>query len=118
MLTIHLDKLKFHSFHGIYDEEKIIGNPFEVSAIVELDVQEKITRLHQTVDYVVIYDIIKTRMLKSTALLETVAQELTELVHDTDKRIKSVSITIKKLSPPVENFQGTVGVSYKKEFAG
>lgn len=116
MLTIHLQNLLFHSFHGVYEEEKVTGNPFQIDAEVAIDAQGKITRLQQTVNYVTIYNIIQQRMLKPTALLETVAQELTEQIHDADQRIRSVSVTIKKLSPPVENFQGTISVSYKKDF--
>ena len=117
MLTIHLHKLLFYSFHGIYKEEQVLGNEFEVSADIEVDNQEqKITTIRQTVNYVTIYDVIKKRMQQSTPLLETVAQELTHAIHQIDERIKTVSVTIKKLSPPIENFQGTVGVSYKSVF--
>ena len=116
MLTIHLHKLLFYSYHGIYKEEQVLGNEFEVSADIEVDSHEKITTIRQTVNYVTIYDVIKKRMQQSTPLLETVAQELTHAIHQIDERIKTVNITIKKLSPPIENFQGTVGVSYKSVF--
>lgn len=115
-MTIHLEKLLFHSFHGFYEEEKILGNEFEVSADVVLETSGEITTLRQTVNYVTIYNVIKSRMQLATPLLETVAQELTHAIHTIDNRIKSVSITIKKLSPPIENFQGIVGVSYKSSF--
>ena len=52
-------------------------------------------------------------MLQATPLLETLAQELSQSIHLLDKKITSVSITIKKLSPPIENFVGVVGVTYK-----
>lgn len=116
MLTIHLHKLSFHSFHGLFVEEQILGNEFEVSADIEVAINEQITNIRQTVDYTTIYKVIKERMQLPTALLETVAQELTEAISKIDERIKSVSITINKLSPPLENFQGIVGVSYKNIF--
>jgi len=116
MFTIHLHKLLFHSFHGFYDEERILGNEFEVTADVEVDTLEQVTTLRQTVNYITIYDTIKQRMQQASPLLETVAQELAHAIHKIDERIKSVSITIKKSSPPIENFQGLVGISYKREF--
>jgi dihydroneopterin aldolase len=116
MITLQLHNLQFHAYHGLYEQENFIGNTFEVDADVVVDVQDQITRLHQTVNYATVYSVIKQRMQQPTPLLETVAQELTRIIHDIDNRIRSVSITIKKLSPPIENFQGTVGVSYKKEF--
>ena len=116
MLTIHLHKLLFHACHGFYEDEQVLGNEFEVTADVVVDTQEQITMLKQTVNYVTIYDTIKQRMKNATPLLETVAQELAQSIHKIDERIKSVSITITKSSPPIESFQGLVGVSYKSEF--
>jgi 7,8-dihydroneopterin aldolase/epimerase/oxygenase len=113
MLTIHLHKLLFYSFHGIYEEEKVIGNEFEINADIEVDTSKQITTIRQTVNYVTAYNIIKERMQQPTPLLETVAQELTNSIRQIDERIKSVSISIKKLSLPIENFQGIVGVTYK-----
>jgi dihydroneopterin aldolase len=51
-----------------------------------------------------------------TALLETLAQELTHKIHDFDNRIKSVSVSVKKKNPPISNMEGSVGVHYKKVF--
>ena len=113
MLTIHLHKLLFHSYHGVYEEEQLLGSEFEVNADIVLNTNEQLTKLRQTVNYVTVYEIIKQRMQQSTPLLEAVAQDLTQSIHKIDDRIKSVSITIKKLSPPIENFQGEVGVRYK-----
>ncbi len=116
MLTIHLHKLVFHAYHGLYVEEQILGNTFEVNADIEVAINEHITKIQNTVDYTTIYKVIKHRMQLPTALLETVAQELTNAIHEIDERIKSVNITINKLSPPIESFQGIVGVSYKNVF--
>lgn len=115
MLTIHLHKLLFHSFHGLYKEEQILGNSFEVNADVVADITDPIKELADTINYVNIYAVIKQRMDQPTPLLETLAQELSHTIHQMDNRIKSVAINIMKLSPPIENFQGLVGVSYKSE---
>jgi dihydroneopterin aldolase len=116
MITVHLHNLLFAGYHGVHDEERVLGNTYELNIDVAIDAKEHITQLHQTADYVVIYEIVKKRMASPSALLETVAQDLTDLIHIYDNRIKSVSVSIKKLNPPIVNFQGTVGVSYKKEF--
>ena len=115
MLSIHLNKLKFHSFHGMHEEEKILGNELELNITVLVNSDEKIVSLKQTVNYVTLYEIIKQRMDKPTPLLETVAQDLAEMICSFDNRIKSVEINIKKLNPPIHNFHGQISVSYKKE---
>ncbi len=116
MITIHLHSLIFHSFHGMFKEEKILGNDFEINMDVTIDAPETILKLHQSVDYVSLHALIKEVMDKPTPLLETVVQALAERVGLFDEKIKSVSVNIKKLNPPIARFQGTVGISYSKVF--
>ncbi|MFT3681102.1 MAG: dihydroneopterin aldolase [Ferruginibacter sp.] len=116
MLTIHLHALEFFAYHGLYEDEKKVGNNFIVDVTVEIDADEKITALSQTVDYVILYEIIHKRMQRATKLLETVAQDLAEEMHLADNRIKSIAVTIKKLTPPIPNFRGSVSVSLKKTY--
>ena len=116
MFTIHLHNLRFFSFHGVHDEEQVLGNDFEISVDVSFSAAALITKLHETINYVKVYDVIRQRMDTPTALLETVAQDLADLIYGIDKRITSVSIHIKKVHPPIANFTGSVGVTYKKEF--
>jgi 7,8-dihydroneopterin aldolase/epimerase/oxygenase len=116
MFIINLHNLIFHSFHGVYDEERILGNEFEVNVSIGFDTDEQIISLEQTVNYVSVYEIVKQRMAVPTALLETLAQELTYKIHDFDNRIKSVSVSVKKKNPPISNMEGSVGVHYKKVF--
>ena len=112
-LTIHLHNLLFHAFHGVHDEEQIIGNEFEVNVDIEVSTTLIINNLQQTVNYVDVYAIIQQRMMQSTLLLETVAQELLADIQSMDEKITSVSISIKKLHPPIPHFEGTVGVTFK-----
>ena len=116
MLTIHLHNLLFHSYHGIFEEEKILGNNFELNVDVELNAVDTITRLQQTVDYAALYTIIKNCMELPTPLLETVAQQIAEKFRLFDDKIKSVAISIKKTYPPISNFQGSLGITYSKVF--
>ena len=116
MLTIHLHNLRFFAFHGLYEVEKLDGNNFELDVDIDVDANEKIISLRQTVDYVMLHGIIDKRMQQATPLLETLAQDLAEIIHYADRRIKHISISIKKLSPPIKNCTGTVGVTFKKTF--
>jgi len=116
MLTIHLHHLKFFAYHGLYEDEKKTGNNFEMDVDVVADVPASVTRLEHTVDYAVLYQIIESRMQQPTALLETLVHDIAEKIHAHDTRIRSVSITIKKMAAPIKNFNGIAGVSYKKEF--
>lgn len=116
MFTIHLDKLEFFAHHGLHAEETIIGNSFVVSAAVSFDIKEKVTSIHHTINYVNVYAIIKKHMQQPVPLLETLAQNITEEISVLDKSIHRINISITKLNPPLNNFTGSLGVSYSKDF--
>ncbi len=63
MITIHLYNLKFYSFHGVHEEEKLLGNEYEVNADVRFhEDQGGIHSLSQTINYAEVFEIIKKRM--------------------------------------------------------
>ncbi len=116
MFTINLHNLIFHSFHGIHEEERILGNTFEVNVNLSFITDEYITTLEQTINYATVYEIIKQRMQIATPLLETLVQDLANELKAFDNRIKSISISVEKKNPPIPNIEGTVSVHYKKDF--
>ena len=116
MFTIHLNKLAFFSHHGMHEEEAITGSGFEIDVSVQFDAGGKVTSIHQTINYVAVYGVIKNHMIQPVALLETLAQNITEDIYLLDNRIRTINISINKLHPPIKNFVGSVGVSYSKAF--
>ena len=117
MITVELSNLLFNAFHGIYEEEKMLGNEYVVNvsvAFVEKDTV--IEHIHDTVNYAVIYNIIKKRMSIPTALLETIAMQIGNEIHTIYPHLKSISISIKKMHPPIEGMQGAAEVKWQKEF--
>ncbi len=116
MFTITLHNLIFHSFHGVHEEEKILGNTFEVNVALSFIPDQQIKNLEQTINYATVYEIIKHRMQTATPLLETLTEDLVEEIRAFDKRIKSISVSVEKKNPPIANMEGSVSVHYKKDF--
>lgn len=116
MFTIHLKNLIFHAYHGMHEEETIVGNYFEVSVSVSFNAPENVAELNDTINYVSVYEIIKQHFAQPQKLLETLAQNITQQIHKVDARITSINITIDKLNAPISNFIGTVGVTYSKSY--
>ena len=116
MLTIQLHQLQFIAYHGLYKSEKINGNLFELDVDIELNISGSITSIDQTLDYVTVYEIINTRMKVATPLLETLAEDLIALIRLQHVLIKSISLTIKKLTAPIPDFKGIVAVNLKKDY--
>ena len=113
MLTIELSHLKFHSYHGVYEEEKTTGGDFEVNMVVHFQPENiPVLHLNETIDYTSLYELIKERMDHPTPLLETIATELAHDVLNKFNRIEEISISIKKLNPPIPFFNGSVAAAY------
>ncbi|MEP6596570.1 MAG: dihydroneopterin aldolase [Ginsengibacter sp.] len=117
MITIHLHKILFYSFHGIHDEEKVLGNEYELSADIQFhEEQEVIHTIQQTINYVDIYQMMHQRMSVPSPLLETIIMDVGTSIKKKYDKVRSISIHLKKLHPPVIGIQGSVGVSWQKEF--
>jgi 7,8-dihydroneopterin aldolase/epimerase/oxygenase len=107
---IHLKGLRFFAHHGVYEEERILGNDFEVNVDVAFTAAPA-QRLADTINYVDVYDVVKQQMAEPHSLLETVAQQICQAIRALDGRIQQVTVNIVKLNMPVQQFVGTVGVT-------
>ncbi len=116
-MTIELKGLRFFAEHGMYAEERKVGNQFEIDLAVGYKAPKHvITSMEETVNYVEIYRLVEEVFSKHKFLLETCAMEICDVIHESFTEIKSISISIKKINPPITNFTGSVGISYTKEF--
>jgi dihydroneopterin aldolase len=114
MLTIHLKDLAVHAHHGMYEEEKILGNHFIVNLHVHYEPLAEIVRdLNQTVNYEKLFALVQTRMKQPTSLLETISMELCHSVLEQFHQVHSVFVSVEKLNPPIPSLQGSVVVAYQ-----
>lgn len=116
MYSIHLNNCRFYAFHGMHEEETTVGAPFEVSLTADFDAKAPIKSLKETINYVAVFDCVKSHFGQAVPLLETLAQEIIDDIYLLDKRIKKINISITKLNPPIAGFTGTIGVSYCRTF--
>jgi dihydroneopterin aldolase len=113
MLSIHLHNIKIFAHHGIYEEEKILGNEFELNITIKHSPQRlPVKHLADTVDYISVYELVKKRMAIPTSLLETVATEIAGEILVQFSLAEEVSVSIRKIYPPVSGLNGSVGVSF------
>ena len=117
MLTVHLSKLSFYAYHGFYEEERKLGNNYEVDITVTYDEGTKsLDDLNNLVNYEAIYEIVKKRMSIPSPLLEEVADSLISKIRHLYKQVNEISVSIFKLNPPIEGFQGKAGITLHKKF--
>jgi len=116
MIKIELHNLRFFAHHGMYEEEKKVANEFEVDLEVSFEANQTITSINESINYVKLYELVKKFMLQEQRLLETIAMNITNAIHEQFPQVKKISLTITKKYPPVINFSGNVAVSYVKEY--
>src|SRR5689334_10587431 len=106
---IELRSIRFFAEHGMYEEEKRVGNEFEVDIIIETKSPKKnITSIDQTINYVEVYRIVQEEFAHRKLLLESCAMEIADKIEAQFPEIEDILVCIRKLNPPITNFSGSV----------
>lgn len=117
IMTVELRGLRFFGEHGMYAEEKKVGNEFEVDVLISYEApEEPIQKIEDTVNYVEVYRIVAAELNDRKQLLETCAMRICDDLLPVYPRIKKAFISIRKTTPPITNFTGSVGVSYTRDY--
>ena len=112
---IEINKLRIRAYHGVADQERTVGNVFEVTAQLAypLDRAMETDNVAHTLNYGEVVAVITTEMKKPSRLLENVAQRLyTELIHSFPN-ITGGMISVAKLAPPLGEEMESVAVTLK-----
>lgn len=95
--------MKFHAYHGVLSQEKIIGGSFLVNLLMEADLTNaiKTDNVEDTINYADVYDLIKDEMHTPSHLLEHIAGRIYRKLIEKYPEIKSLEVSVSKLNPPV-----------------
>jgi len=100
MLTVSLHNIRIRAPHGLYPEETIRGNDFEVDVDVRLPVV--IGQDWPLIDYARISEIVHFVMTgEAVPLLEMLAQEIFIGLRAEWPVLTHIKICIRKMSPPM-----------------
>jgi dihydroneopterin aldolase len=98
---------------GVLPEEEQRGQPLEVDLDIELDLTEagSTDALDETLDYGAVCGMVERVITtEQFALLERLAVRLADVVL-ADSRVEAVTVTVRKLRPPVPVQLRTAGVT-------
>ena len=100
---ILLQGLDFHAFHGVYPEEKLLGNRFRVDIKMQLEVPFNPINedLSHTVDYAIVYNLVKKEMDIPCKLLETLGQKICNAIAVEFPSVFSIETSISKANPAI-----------------
>lgn len=116
-MKIHLNKMVFYGYHGVYPEEQKLGQRFWVNLTLftddKLDCQIK--HLEDTIDYTLVYAELKSLMEeKSFILLENCANAVIERLFELHGTLTGVNIKISKPSVPIKGTLESVEVEMER----
>ena len=100
---IQLNDVRFYAYHGVDEQERVVGNRFVVDLEVSVDFSEAMTtdRLEHTINYAALYSVVQAEMLQPSKLLEHVAGRIIAALLRTFPEITAIGLKIAKQVPPI-----------------
>lgn len=119
MDKIYINNLEFIGFHGVFPEEKKLGQKFLVSLELIVDTREagKTGNLTKSVHYgLVAQDVERVFLEKSIDLIETCAENIAEMVLKKYELVKEVKVTVKKPWAPLQMHFENVAIEISRKW--
>jgi dihydroneopterin aldolase len=111
MLTVSLHGIKIQSAYGLYPQELILGNEFEVD--VDVFVAAGSSGPWPFVDYTIIREIVAGAFQQHEHLLENLVREIQTLLRERFDGVEKVKVAVRKLHPPMEGEVGFAQVCFE-----
>ena len=101
--TIFVNDIQLHAYHGVMPQEQLTGNDYLVSVSAQFPIDKAITTddVQHTLNYAMVYDIVKEEMGISSKLVEHVAGRIAQHLMKQFADISAVQVRITKLNPPM-----------------
>lgn len=100
---IFIRGMRFHSFHGVGEQERTVGNEFTVDISAGCDLSQAMITddIAHAPSYADIYAIVKSEMQTPSRLVEHVARRIAEGVFQAFPAVRTIDITVMKANPPM-----------------
>jgi dihydroneopterin aldolase len=105
-------------YHGLYDSEREIGQPFVVDVVLKLDLEKagKSDEIDYTVDYNDIAVLIHNEIVgPPMKLLETLAEKICNKIFAAYPLVEEIEVTVHKPRAPISVPFGDVSITIKRE---
>lgn len=109
---IFLRHLRFHAYHGVGEQERVVGNEYEVDLLLDcvVDKAAQSDDVADTVNYAEVYEVVACEMRQPSQLLERVAYRIGHRIFEKFPQISAARISVAKFNPPMGTDGGAAGV--------
>lgn len=104
LMTVTVDRLRIRAFHGFLEQERRVGNEFEVTVSLCYEADEETLlsdSLDDTINYAEIVQVTRDVMRTPCRLIEKVCCLLRDELLQRFPAVTSGSVTVAKLLPPI-----------------
>jgi len=100
---VEIEKLRLHASHGVLPQERVVGNTFEVSVVLEYDMEKAAENddVAYALDYSRVVEVVSEVMAVPSSLLENVVLRMKERIIAAFPVVVGGKIKIAKLTPPI-----------------
>ncbi len=117
-MNIYLKDMIFFGYHGVYPEERKLGQRFvvNITLVTDHDCDNHIVHLDDTVDYTKVYDEVKYIMEREQfMLLENCCNRILNQLLDKFMLLREVCVKIEKPGVPINGSLSAVAIEMKRE---
>ena len=116
MGLIRIEQMEFYSYHGCFEEERIVGNRFIVDLEMETDMSRafETDRIGDALNYQTAYDLIKEQMKIKSYLLEHIACRILDALFRNFPELGKATVKVSKMNPPMGGKIGSVSVELSR----
>ena len=113
MIEVFLEGLEFYGYHGVPEAERSVGHRYRVDASMEVDSQAETTdSVTDTADYGKIgADLTRFGENQQYRTMERLAKEMARHVLDSNPKVTSIRLSIRKVLPPAPIIVQACGVT-------
>ena len=99
---IYITDLRFHAFHGVMPQERLVGNDYSIDIKIGYNVSDAMIsdEVDDTLNYAEVYQIVDQEMGVPSKLVERVAYRICDRLFRKYASISSIDIRLTKLNPP------------------
>lgn len=118
MDKITVEKMAFYGYHGLYAEEKVLGQRFYVDVVAYLDIKRAAISgdMNDSVNYVHIFELVQSIVEgKPFTLLESLTEHIASEVLAQFPLIQEVLVKVVKPHPPAPIHFSGVAIEIRRK---
>ncbi len=112
MEVLKLNALRFHAYHGCLEQEKAVGNDYELYLTLKADLSRACQSdcLDDTINYAEVHSLVAREMQTPSKLIEHVAWRIARSLLQSYPALAEATVYLKKMHPPIAGQVESAGI--------